>query len=428
MFLLLATLLLASNPGGEEQLLRDKAREFRAALLDRHLSPEGLVLYRIDLDTIRADLRAGTYPDLADTPTFNGLYAATACTRARIEEGADARQARGDADRALSGLEFLMDVTGRRGLLARGARRIDEPAPDEGRKKWFPGAPGLERYRWRGDASVDQYANGLLPAASECRGLFPARARRLVTDFAAHLLEHDLQLLDADGRRTRFGDLSADSGFGLNSIAQLTAYAAFALSAELDPDPRWAAARDERRDRYRVAARGRTTNVRVLGITNHSNDLMAWNLYRVLIPLARRTEDPALADLRHGMHRTWLRVRPDRNPYFVSVFCSVEPESCDLEALAEAREVLVRFPLEKRKVAPAPELGQLPLALLPGRKWQRLAREPVPMELRPPSSLEWKSSPHRLARGVDPSIEYTGIDYLSAYWLYREVEKRFERR
>jgi hypothetical protein len=426
LFLLLLTVLLASSAGGEEQLLREKARAFRATLLDRHMSTEGLVLYRVDLDTIRADLRDGTYPNLADTPTFNGLYAASACTRARVEEGDSAREARADADRALAGLEFLMKVTGRRGLLARGVRRIDKPTSDEGRRRWFPGGPGFERYRWRGDVSVDQYANGLLPATSECRALFPARTRRLVSDFAAHLLEHGLQIVDADGARTRFGDLRARSGFGLNSLAQLTAYAAFALAAELDPDPRWSAERDRRRDRYRVAARGRTTNVRILGITNHSNDLMAWNLYRVLIPLAGRTGDPALVDLRHGMHRAWLRVRGDRNPYFTGVFCSVEPESCDREALREAREILVRFPLEKRKVEPSSELGQVPLSLIPGRKWRRHALEPVPMELRPPSSLEWKSSPYRLARGVDPSIEYTGVDYLAAYWLHRDLERQVE--
>jgi hypothetical protein len=126
------------------------------------------------------------------------------------------------------------------------------------------------------------------------------------------------------------------------------------------------------------------------------------------------------------MHRTWLRVRRDRNPYFTGVLCSIETESCDREALREAREILVRFPLEKRKVEPSGELGRVPLSLIPARKWRRRAREPVPMELRPPSSLEWKSSPYRLVRGVDPSIEYTGVDYLAAYWLHRDLETRVE--
>jgi hypothetical protein len=422
-----AVALLLVSLGATDDPLLEKARRFRTALVERHLSPEGLVLYRVDLDSLETDLERGTYPDLADTPTFTGLLAATACTRARVEGAAGAREARSDADRALSGLELLTRVTGTRGLLARGARRIDAPAADEGHKKWFAGGPGFERYRWRGDVSVDQYANGLLPAAAECRGLFPDRVRRLVVDFAEHLLEHDLRIVDPDGRRTRFGDLTPGSGYGLNSIARLTAYATFALAAELDPDPRWDETRDRLRDRDRVVARSRTTNVRIFGITNHSNDLMAWNLYRVLVPLARRTDDPALGDLRHGMWRTWLRVRPDGNPYFVAVHCTVDPGACDRNAFADGRETLRRFPLEKRKVAHDPALDRVPRAILPGRKFRRRARHPVPIELRPPSSFEWKSSPYRVSGGVAPTVEYTGLDYLAAYWLYRDAELQLDR-
>lgn len=401
--------------------LLEKAQRFRRALVERHRSPEGLVLYRVDLDTLEADLRDGTYPDLADTPTFNGLFAATACTRARVDDGNEARE---DADRALAGLELLLDVTGRPGLLARGVRRIRTPAPDEEGRRWFAGAPGFERFRWRGDASVDQYANGLLPAAWACRDLYPERSRRLVVGFAEHLLTHDLRIVDPDGRRTRFGDLSPDSGYGLNSIAQLTAYATFALSEEMDPRPAWRRARVLLRDRERVPARGRTTNVRVLGITNFSNELMSWNLYRVLIPMARRSGDPALPDLRHGIMRTWLRVRPDGNPYFIAVLCHVEPTECTPQLLAEARGVLERFPVEKRKLAPSARLRTLPRALLPGRKWRPRARHPVPMEIRPASSLEWKSSPYRLEAGTAPNIEYSGVDFLAAYWLLRSAEAR----
>jgi hypothetical protein len=426
--LLLAAWLLASSAPVENPQLLEKARAFRSALMDRHVSREGLVLYRVNLDTIGEDLVRGTYPDLADTPTFNGIYATASCTRARVESGKAALEARNDADRALSGLELLMGVTGREGLLARGVRRISAPAPDEGRKKWFPGAPGYERYRWRGDASVDQYANGLLPAVWECRRLFPDRVRRLVVSVAAHLLAHDLQIVDADGHRTRYGDLRPQSGLGFNSIARLTAYATFALASALDPDPRWTRERDRLRDRHRIVAGSRTTNVRVLGITNPSNDLMAWNLFRVLVPLAREAGDPASADLRHGMHRTWLRVRPDRSPYFAAVFCHVEPESCDRVALLDGWETLARFPLEKRKVPPPPEVNQLGRALIPGRSWKPRARALVPIELRPPSSLEWKSSPYRLNWGIAPTIEYTGVDYLAAYWLHREVESQFRER
>ncbi len=418
---LLLAALLATQPSGPGALLEEKARRFRSALVERHLSPEGLVLYRVDLKTIGDDLDRGTYPDLADTPTFTGLWAATSCTRFEVGRRSERAEARQDASGALSGLELLMGVTGRRGLMARGVRRISTPLADETRKKWFPGAPGYEAYRWRGDVSMDQYANGLLPAAAACRLLFPDRTRHLVVDFADHLLAHGLRIIDADDRPTRFGDLRPSSGYSFNSIARLTAYAAFALAAELDGSERFRAMRDRLRDRDRVLARSFTTNVRILGITNHSNDLMAWNLYRVLIPLARRTGDRALPDLRYGMHRTWLRVRPDGNAYFVGVLCRVEPETCETEEVSRALETLVRFPLEKRKLEPQQALDDLPRRLLPGRKWRRRARQPVPIELRPPSSLEWKSSPYRLEGGTSPSIEYTGVDFLAAYWLHRQT-------
>jgi hypothetical protein len=170
-----------------------------------------------------------------------------------------------------------------------------------------------------------------------------------------------------------------------------------------------------------VVARARFTNVRLFGVTNLSNDLMAFDLYRVLLPLARETKDPAYADLRAGLWRSWLRVRPDGNAYFALVFCSLDPAGCDASTLAETRRALAEFPLEKRKVAPAAELAELPRRLMPGRKWKELARDVVPMRLRPASSFEWKSSPYRVTQEVQPQIEYTGIDYLVAYWLYEEV-------
>ncbi len=384
------------------------------------MTPEGVLLYRVDLRSIGRDLALGSYPENADGPTFTGLFAAAACARAESTDGQAHAEAMADAATALSGLELQMRVTGIRGLLARSVRR--QPPPDGSPGEWHASTGELAGWYWRGDVSMDQYANGLVPAVGLCRALYPDRTRRLAVDAAAHLLENDFELTDPDGKRTRFGDLSWRSGLGLNSIAQLTSYAIFSLAARLDPgDPRWLATRDALRDRYRVVARARTTNLRVLGITNHSNDLMAFDLYRVMVPLARETGDPALADLRHGLYRGQLRVRPDQNAYFDLVFCSLEPESCQAGTLARARDQLASFPLEKRKLG-APETAAAAEArLLPGRKWKRLATELVPIESRPASSFEWKSSPYRLHSDASPVTEYTGLDYLVAYWLYESV-------
>ncbi|MBW2413160.1 MAG: hypothetical protein JRG76_01505 [Deltaproteobacteria bacterium] len=408
--------------------LAEKARLFRAALHERHVSREGLVIYKIHLPTWEDDLARGTYPRLADTPFFNGSWAATSCTRARVEPaGPERAAAMADARRALDGLRFLMDVTGVQGLMARGVRRDEGLVMPPQDRPWLPGAPGFERYVYRADVSADQYASGLVPAIAECADLFPERTRRLAVDFASHLVRNDMRLVDARGVQTRFGDLSYRSGAGFNSIFQLTGWAAFVLAAELDPDPRWAHQRDRLRDRLRVPARSRRTNLRILGVTNYSNDLMSWNLYRALVPIARRNGDPALAELRHGLHRARLRGRGEPNAYFAALLCRIEPESCDRAALAAGRAVLEDFPIDKRAVIPSPErLAALPRRWIPGRKWRAQASVIVPIADRPRSSFEWKSNPYRLDGRDDPERGYTGLDYLAAYWLYRSIPGALE--
>ena len=405
---------------GEPDPLAAKAGQFRAQIHARHLAPEGVLLYRVELDTIASDLATGAYPELADGPFFTGLFAGAACARAESAAGAARDEALADAARALSGVELLMRVTGVQGLLARSVRRA--PPDPHTRGEWHEGRGEYAGWYWRGDVSLDQYANGLVSAAGLCRRLFPERARALAVDAAQHLLAHDFHVTDPDGERTRYGDLSWRSGLGWNSIAQLTGYAIVALAAELAPDqPRLLETRDRLRDRYRVVARAGLTNLRVFGITGHSNDLMAFSLYRVLLPLARETGDPAEADLRYGLYRAWLRVREDRSAYFTLVFCSLEPESCDAALLAGARDQLAAFPLEKRNLGSPPEALEIPTRLVPGRKWKRLASELVPIELRPVSSFEWKSSPYRIRGHASPDTEYTGLDYLVAWWLYESV-------
>jgi hypothetical protein len=416
----LSLALAARVAAVEPDELAAKAELFRAQIHARHLSPEGVLLYRIDLDSIADDLAHGSYPENADGPTFTGLFAGAACARTETSEGAARTEALADASLALAGLELQMRITGVQGLLSRSLRRTPPPAESSG--EWHAAQGEYAGWYWRGDVSMDQYANGLVPAIGLCRRLFSQRARALAVAAAGHLVEHDFELTDPDGERTRFGDLSWRSGLGFNSIAQLTSYAILSLAAELDAgEPRWRETRDRLRDHYRVVARARTTNLRVLGITNHSNDLMAFDLYRVLIPLARETGDPALADLRHGLWRAWLRVRQDENAYFDLLFCSLEPAACDAGLVARARSQLVAFPTDKRSLGSTEATADIPTRLLPGRKWKRLASEIVPIEARPASSFEWKSSPYRMYAAANPNTEYTGLDFLVAYWLYESV-------
>ena len=121
--LCLLALLWAPPASGDKRddELERKATLFRDALVERHLSREGVVLYRVNLQTIQSDLQDGRYPNLADAPTFTGQLAAAMCARAKKAETPEADLAL--AEIALSGLEALMHVTGRPGLFARSLRR-----------------------------------------------------------------------------------------------------------------------------------------------------------------------------------------------------------------------------------------------------------------------------------------------------------------
>ncbi len=121
---LVVAVALATRVGASEpDELAAKAVEFRAAIHARHLSPEGVLLYRVELDTIASDLASGRYPELADGPTFTGLLAGAACARAESSTGTAREEALADAALALSGLELQMRVTDVPGLLARTVRR-----------------------------------------------------------------------------------------------------------------------------------------------------------------------------------------------------------------------------------------------------------------------------------------------------------------
>src|SRR5512139_3084234 len=116
--LAIAVLVLAARAGASPQdALAEKAETFRTALHARHLSPEGFVLYRVDLRAIERELASGAYPENADGPTFTGLFAGVACARAEATEGTAREQALADATLALRGIEIQMEITGSPGLL-----------------------------------------------------------------------------------------------------------------------------------------------------------------------------------------------------------------------------------------------------------------------------------------------------------------------
>jgi hypothetical protein len=369
--------------------------------------PDGVIRYRFTTDQAPGD-----YGDLPDGPFFTGLYLASQAFRLHAGDAA----ARAEVFAALDGLALLLDVTGEPGLLARWAA----PALPARMRSVWTASPTRPGYHFRGDVSKDQLA-GFACGLGVALALLPdaeirARAYALAVPVAEHLRRHDMRIIEG-GERTTHGDLRARVGLvfpvGVNAlIALAVAQAAGAASG----DAALSRALDE--DGYLRTAR--TAHWRPPAYTKRVNDNMAYA--SVLALLLLETDPDRAAALREIEARLWDGVRGEHNAFFAGVHALV---SGDAEARDEARTALADFP--ERKL-------ELPVDLTrPGfdfeQRWLKTskglprAKEPVPLYLRPVGSNLWVSDPYALVGSLKDKVqsEYSGVDYLLAYWLARSA-------
>jgi hypothetical protein len=385
--------------------LRAKAERYQARLAELHRMPDGVIRYRVAEGQALDD-----YGDLPDGPFFTGLYLASQALRLHAGEEA----ARAEVHAALDGMALLLEVTGAPGLLARWVARAQ---PARTRSVWAP-SPARPGYLFRADVSKDQlagYACGLgvawalLPDA-EIR----ARVEALAVPVAEHLRRNGMRIVDVDGEQTTHGDLRARVALvpvGVNALIAL----AVAKAAEASSgDGALSRALDD--DGYLRAAR--TAHWRPPGYAKRVNDNMA---YASLLALLLLEAEPArAAALREAEARLWDGVRGEHNAFFAGVHALA---SGDAAARAEARTGLAQFPERKQ---------ELPVDLtrpgfdfearfLKNSKGLPRAKQPVPLYLRPAGSNLWVSDPYALAGSLRDvgRTEYSGVDYLLAYWLAR---------
>ena len=386
--------------------LHEKAEAYQARIADVHQMPDGVIRYRVHASQARED-----YGDLPDGPFFAGLYLASQALRLAAT-GEDA--ARREAEHALAGMELLMDVTGRPGLLARWVGRAPSARGTEWRESET--RPG---YWWRADVSKDQlagYACGLGVALAVLPDpALRARAATLSVRLAAHLDAHALRLVDADGERTTHGDLSPRLlGFPIGVNALIALAVAKSAEAGAPAAPLYASLVAD----GALGAAG-TAHWRPPGNTKRVNQNMA---YAALLALLRlETDPPRAAELRAVEARLWRSVAGEHNAFFALVHAAA---SGDAAARAEGVAALRDFPDRKRDFPV--DLTQngfaLERSLWNGSKGEPRATAPLPLWLRPAGSNLWVSDPRLMAGSLRDrgDTEYAGIDYLLAYWLARE--------
>ena len=397
--------------------LADKARLFGVDLAERFVAADGQVRVRRRLPT--PDHPYVTYY-MSDTAYLTGLYCAAETWRylATGESGA--------ADRsraAAAALRHLVEVTGRRGLLARASAPIEEPWLDDG--TWRESADG--RRRWRGNVSSDQVAAFMFGIFVHATHLADAAGRNAlgatVAEVVDAIVEDGLRIVGYDGQPTRWGHYEpsyvADQE-PMNALLLLQMVkVAHALTGLARFDREY-----ERLLSMGYARIGEAARLdRPPRVANHSDDVL---IALALYPLLELEDDPDVRRHYERAERRWFHggVHPgidvEANPFATLLHRHWTGER-DYDAAA--LETLRRAPLDMKwnagtiaayarrfgfsfdadPILPRGGDGPLPIAQR-GRTWSFLVHNP------------YRTGGDRLAAAP---FETNGLDYLISYWFGR---------
>jgi hypothetical protein len=340
----------AATEGGLGRIeFRSMTLAEKAALYEREVeqyvkrTPYGFVA---EAPLKKAGDRSTAAPEDSDNDgLWTAMYGAGECFgyAATRDPAAKAR-----AKQAFEALRFLQKVTQggdpapARGYVARTVRPMDWPDPNVGRlesdkraqandilwkayePRWPKSADG--KWYWKGDTSSDELDGHYFFYAAyydHCADTEEekARVREVVKDLTDHMVSHGFNLVDVDGKVTRWGvygpqDLNHNQYWwverGLNSLSMLSY---LAVTAHVTGDERYRAIAKELVENHGYAQNLMFPKVQQgPGSGNQSDDEMAFMCFYNLI---RYGNDPATVDrVRYSFFQYWANDAAELNPFF----------------------------------------------------------------------------------------------------------------
>lgn len=395
-----------------EALLR-KAMGYEQQMGERHLSAEGLVLYRV-----REEGPQGV--NFPDTAIWTGCYVAAEALRWKVTHDPEARERVAHGLKALHDLQY---VTGEKGLLARAFRKAAAPSPEE-EGEWRQGKGDYREYRWLGDVSADQVDGVVFGYALAFDFLEePSLREQIAVDVAAiadRLLDHRMRMIDVDGKMTRFGDFRV--GLFSEDLNALIALMVIKVAHHVTQAPRFEAAYHDLIERkgyhHRAAAARDKWWEHLLGV-NHSDNNLA---FLAFYPLLRLEQAPELQQVyQKGLERAWRVVRDEANPLFTFIYGALLPkERQEPDVMEKALETLFFFPSVKRNIPMTyGQRADVCRSFWNDRLGHPQACAPVPIQERSIDEFEWRANPYRLDGRGNGNLLFAGVDYLLPYWLGR---------
>lgn len=329
--------------------------------------------------------------------------------------------ARAKAQRAYRALLRLEQITGLPGFYARSFIAKSEPRPGDG--EWHATADG--EWLWKGDTSSDESVGhyygyslyfDLVADASEKEEI-----RAVITRMTDYLVANQYELLDVDGKPTRWGRWSeayfqTDEGKYEAALRSLQVLSFLKTAQHITGDAKYDAAyRDrlakgyaENARRYRRWAGG--------GEINFSDDELAYLSFQ---PLLRYEKDPGLRQpYLETLRYVWTQVASDRNPLWAYISVEGGAGAMTPALRDECRRTLERIPVD----LVAWDMRNSHRQDVKFRPDKDRFNRPQTVELLPPDEraiAKWNSNPYAPDGGAGGRSEDDGAFFLLPYWMGR---------
>jgi hypothetical protein len=396
--------------------LADKSKAFVERIRARH------VRWGLTSDSrlrVPGDLSTNQMASSDNDGLWTAMYVAAECFRYKVTGAADARE---NARQGMQALLRLEEITGIPGFPARSfIKKGVDIQPQDG--EWHDTPDG--QWRWKGDTSSDEIVGhyfvfpiyyDLVADENEKKQLAATLDR--ITN---HILDNNYQLIDVDGKHTRWGwwgpELIWDDPdeIGLRAL-HLLAHLRTAMHVTQSEANRLKYKKhyDELISKHRYHLLTRNQKINIPSHINHSDDELAFLSY---YPLLQYETDAELRKVYvQSLERAWEIERPERNPLwnFIYVAGSGSQEFDRAESIRTLQEI----PMDQIEWAVTNSHRlDVPIDTLADRFNRKQALIVLPYDELPMS--KWNGNPYRLDGGNGGRSEDDGAYFLLPYWMGR---------
>ncbi len=368
---------------------------------------------------IPGDLNSNQMVSSDNDGLWTAMYVAAECFRYKVTGEKDARE---NARVGMNALMRLEEISGNPGFPARSFIKVGvDVQPKDG--EWHDTPDKL--WRWKGDTSSDEIVGhyfiyplyfDLVADESEKPKLIG-----VIDRITNHILDHNYQLVDLDGKRTMWGFWGPDQIWddpdevGLRAL-HILAHLRVAMHMTMNPTYRakYETAYNDLIKNHKYHLLTRNQKVMVPGHINHSDDELAFLSY---FPLLQYETDPELRKVyQYSLERSWLIEKPERNPLWNFIY-AVGCEAKDFDKENSVR-TLQEIPMDliQWTVKNSDRLD-VPMDPMSDRFKKAQALIVLPYDELPMS--KWNGNPYNVDGGNGGRSEDDGAYFLLPYWMGR---------